>query len=294
MMYKKETGFAAIRHMEPDEALKVIDASLRRNAEELSLTLEGAVKGTVGFVPEDSVETVLIRAAFELSNFKFLHLGAPLGIIVTKKELRITIGELMDRTGVSFGSQTAYIGDYTDCAVNYLRSVLNLLKPESCGRCVLCRMGIDQLIRIFDDAVNGKGRPDDLDTLRTLSNAMKKAAYCRFGKAVGALIESFCQSFSAEFEDHTKRKKCTAMVCEKYLTYIIQPNLCTGCGECMDICQEDAIEGKPRYIHMIDEFECSRCGKCVNACEENAIILVGANKPKLPMKLTKVGTWRGR
>lgn len=84
------------------------------------------------------------------------------------------------------------------------------------------------------------------------------------------------------------------MVCEKYLTYIIQPNLCTGCGECMDICQEDAIEGKPRYIHMIDEFECSRCGKCVNACEENAIILVGANKPKLPMKLTKVGTWRGR
>ena len=292
MMYKKETGFAAIRRMEPDEALKAINEPVLSAEGEITLTLDGAVKGSAGVTRNDSLQEFLTRAGAD-ADIKFIHVGAPLGVLLTKNDLDRSLADIWNVPGVSLGSLTIYVGSTGECSLAYIRKILDILKPESCGRCVLCRLGIDQVIRIMNDAVNGKGLAEDLTTLRNLASTMRKAAYCRFGKGVGALLESFCDGFSSEFEDHARRKKCAAMVCEKYLQYIILPNLCTGCGDCMDECEEDAIEGKPRYIHMIDEFECSRCGKCVKVCEEDAIVLAGASKPKLPVKLTRVGQWKG-
>lgn len=298
MMYKTETGFAAIRRMEPDTALKNINEPLLSGgaSDELTIALTGGLQGEVKATVGDSIEKILSCAGTPLEDLelKFVHVGAPLGVFLGRGDLGKTLAEIVAMPGVSLGSLTFYVGSSKDCSVAYTRSILENLKEESCGRCVLCRLGIDQLIRIFRDASDGKGRADDLATLRTLVDAMRKAAFCRFGKATGALLESYCSIFSTEFEDHTKRKKCSAMVCEKYLTYIILPNLCTGCGDCMDECDEDAITGKPRFIHMIDEYDCTRCGKCAKVCEEEAIVIAGAIKPKLPTKLTKVGMWKGK
>ena len=290
MMYRKEIGFAAIRSMEPDEALKAINEPLR-SASSLEWTLDGAAKGTVSVAPDAPAKTILNGAD---ADVKFLHIGAPLGVLLSKSALEKPLSEVLAAPGVSLGSMRVYVGSAKECIVSYLSAVLDTLQPESCGRCVLCRLGIDQLRRILADAMNGKGRPDDLATLRSLSGAMRQAAHCRLGKGVGALTESFLAGFSMEFEDHAKRKKCPAGVCKNYLSYIILPNLCTGCGDCLDECEDDAIEGKPKFIHMIDELECSRCGRCAAVCEENAIVLAGAVHPRLPTKLTRVGTWKGR
>lgn len=292
MMYKKETGFAAIRRMEPDEALKAINEPLL-SAEIVELTLDGVANGTVTVSPGDTIGSLLEKAGCNVA-VKFIHVGAPFGVLLAKSGPNKTLTDILAFPGVSLGSLTIYVGGDKECSVHYIRKILDTLKPESCGRCVLCRLGIDQVIRIMNDAVSGKGRAEDFATPRGLVTAMRKAAYCRFGKGVGALLESYCDCFASEFEDHARRKKCATMVCEKYLQYIILPNLCNGCGDCMDECDKDAIQGKPRYIHMIDEFDCTRCGKCVKVCKEGAIVIAGAVKPKLPTKLTKVGQWRGK
>jgi NADH-quinone oxidoreductase subunit F len=72
------------------------------------------------------------------------------------------------------------------------------------------------------------------------------------------------------------------------MSYQIDPMICTGCGECLDVCPEEAIEGEDGFIHMIDEKLCVKCGKCVPACPEGAI-RCGGEKIKVPKKLTKVG-----
>lgn len=273
MKYRSQTGFAAIRSMEPDENLKKI-------GESASLPLDTAVAD----LPE-------VKGT---ENAKYVHVGAPLGVIVSASDLGRTVSDILSSPGVSLGSSETVVGTNENCSMDYMRSTLRQLQPESCGRCVLCRLAIDQLVRIFDDAVSGKGHADDLQTVKTIAASMRQSAFCRFGKAVGALVESYAAAFAGEFDDHAKRKKCNAMVCKKYLSYHILGSKCTGCGECLDVCDEDAITGKSKYIHMIDDYDCTRCGKCMEVCEEGAIVTAGSIKPKTPEKLTRVGAWKGR
>ena len=62
---------------------------------------------------------------------------------------------------------------------------------------------------------------------------------------------------------------------------------CDGCGDCLDACPEDAIEGKPGFIHMLDESMCEKCGMCAEVCPQRAIVAGG--KFRVPKKLTRVG-----
>lgn len=53
--------------------------------------------------------------------------------------------------------------------------------------------------------------------------------------------------------------------------YNIDNLSCSGCGDCVRVCPNDAIyldiNGKAR----IDQSKCTRCGKCVTACPNSAV-----------------------
>lgn len=52
----------------------------------------------------------------------------------------------------------------------------------------------------------------------------------------------------------------------------IIPELCTGCGQCMELCRFDAV--KPvdgEGIFHIDGLDCEGCGVCADLCPESAI-----------------------
>ncbi|KPK84501.1 MAG: hypothetical protein AMS27_09770 [Bacteroides sp. SM23_62_1] len=50
----------------------------------------------------------------------------------------------------------------------------------------------------------------------------------------------------------------------------INPDQCTGCGLCMDLCRFDAVE-RINGQYAIDKFACEGCGLCIMVCPENAI-----------------------
>ncbi len=60
----------------------------------------------------------------------------------------------------------------------------------------------------------------------------------------------------------------------------IDPQLCTGCRRCAEVCPVDAVIGKPHEPQTIDTFRCVMCGQCVLICsaflspfDENANLL---------------------
>src|SRR3989304_6933395 len=53
----------------------------------------------------------------------------------------------------------------------------------------------------------------------------------------------------------------------------VSPELCTGCGVCMDACSNGAIQLVDRRA-VIDDFLCMQCQACADACPNGAITAI--------------------
>jgi Na+-translocating ferredoxin:NAD+ oxidoreductase RNF subunit RnfB len=107
---------------------------------------------------------------------------------------------------------------------------------------------------------------------------------CDDGKEIASLVLEGLNTYADIFDEHISKKQCRAGVCKKFMTVHILAGKCIGCGECLDACEDDAILGKNKFVHVIDQDECTLCGKCFEVCDEGAIVWAGVEKPKCPKK----------
>ncbi len=63
----------------------------------------------------------------------------------------------------------------------------------------------------------------------------------------------------------------------------IDPEKCTACGECMELCQMEALVSVNSHTEVLDSH-CIGCGVCVNACSSEAISLMKKEKETIPPK----------
>lgn len=190
-----------------------------------------------------------------------------------------------------FHSDSITIYDNNTCIVATAAALMAEAQAASCGKCVLCREGTAQYRQIIAEMTTGKAKSGDMALVKEVGELIEIGAYCPFGQNMPRTIISAMELFAGEFNDHVKKKECKCGLCYKAdELYYIDPDECTGCGECIDACEEEAIEGRDGYIHIIDQDLCEHCGKCAAACEEGCI-KTAAKLPKLPKKRTKVGKW---
>ena len=221
----------------------------------------------------------------EVADAKAVLLGGLKGTFVTGAEAADTKVEATEK----FNSVSVY--GQNDCIVDACVQIMNKTQEASCGKCVLCREGTSQFKQIVTEMTTGRAKATDIDLIKEVSEIISYGAYCPFGQKMTNPLTSAINLFAGEFEDHIKRKTCKCGKCYKAAElYYIDPDECQGCGECIDACPEDAIEGKDGFIHIIDQDLCEQCGKCVASCDEGCI-KTATKLPKLPKKKTKVGKW---
>ncbi len=170
------------------------------------------------------------------------------------------------------------------CVVDVLLKTVQGHACKDCGKCVFGYEGITQLEMILKDITEKKGRASDKALLEDLCEMMKTQSLCEDGADIADAVKEALSSYGDIFDEHISKKACRAGVCKKFMTYHILASKCVGCGECMDVCEDEAILGKKKFVHVIDLDECTLCGKCMNACDEDAIVMAGAVKPKCPKK----------
>ena len=223
----------------------------------MGISLQEIIYGIGGGIPDDK-------------RFKAVQTGGPSGGCLPVSQLNLPVDyESLTEAGSIMGSGGMVVMDEDICMVDVAHYFLSFTQAESCGKCVLCRLGTKQMLDILEDITNGKGKLEDIDLLIDLSEAVKVGSLCGLGQTAPNPVLTTIRYFRDEYEEHIKRHHCRAAVCKGLVT-----------APCSHTCP--AGVDVPRYVRFIAEGKFAEavavirekipfpsvCGHvCVHPCE---------------------------
>ncbi|MBN2333305.1 MAG: 4Fe-4S binding protein [Deltaproteobacteria bacterium] len=200
-------------------------------------------------------------------KFKAVQTGGPSGGCIPEDLLDLQVGfDELTKAGSMMGSGGMIVMDEDTCMVDVARYFIEFLTDESCGKCVPCREGLRQMLKILTNITQGRGKEGDIELLEELSEVAKEVALCALGKSAPNPFLSTLRYFRDEYEAHIKEKRCPALSCKALISFYIDPEKCQACGSCLRKCPAEAIIGGKKLIHIIDQDKCTKCGTCFEVC----------------------------
>jgi NADH-quinone oxidoreductase subunit F len=134
-------------------------------------------------------------------KLKFFHLGGQSGPIGSP-DLLDTVYSYTDlrKAGLGVGSGAVVVMDETVSILEYLQCVSEFFIHESCGKCIPCREGNRQILKILKKLSSANAAANDLDTLGRVIRTMTDAAFCGLGQTAAKALESAWKCFKTEIE----------------------------------------------------------------------------------------------
>ncbi|MBI5522043.1 MAG: 4Fe-4S binding protein [Desulfarculus sp.] len=202
-------------------------------------------------------------------KFKAVQTGGPSGGCIPEDLLDLPVGfDELTKAGSMMGSGGMIVLDESTCMVDVARYFIQFLTDESCGKCVPCREGLRQMLKLLTNITTGQGKEGDIELLEDLSETAKEAALCALGKSAPNPFLSTLRYFRDEYEAHIKHKRCPALSCKELVSFYIDPAKCQACMICGRKCPAGAIEGGKGKIHIVDQEKCTKCGTCFEVCPQ--------------------------
>ncbi len=239
-------------------------------------SLVGKVKNT-GLI-EVAMGTTIREIVYDIGGgiiddhpFKAVQTGGPSGGCLPAEKLDLPVDfDSLTAAGSMMGSGGMIVMDDKTCMVDVAKYFLSFLVSESCGKCVPCREGLYQLHRLACKISDGEGTEKDLDKMEKLSEMVILGSLCGLGKSGPNPLLSTIKYFRGEYLTHIREKRCPAGVCKALITYVVNEK-CTGCLACITACAYNAITGKKKEMHLINQEACEKCGACTAVCKQDAI-----------------------
>ena len=231
-------------------------------------------------------------------KFKAVQTGGPSGGVIPESLLDTPVDfDELTKLGSIMGSGGMIVMDEDTCVVDVAKYFFNFLAGESCGKCLPCREGIYQMLKILNKICEGKGEEADIELLEEISEVVRDFSLCALGGTAPNPVLSTIRYFRDEYEAHIREKRCPAGVCKALISYYIEPEKCQACLICLRECPVGTITGGKNLIHIIDQDKCTKCGTCLEVCPPRfgAITkLSGVKVPEPVLQGTEVIRKRGR
>ena len=103
------------------------------------------------------------------------------------------------------------VAPHGNCPLEQSAAFLKLCASQSCGKCVPCRVGLDQAAAIMERISEGRGELKDIDTLEHLADSIRDSADCAIGSEAARSIGQCLKSFRQDFISHIEKGRCTAV-----------------------------------------------------------------------------------
>ncbi|MFN2166469.1 MAG: NADH-ubiquinone oxidoreductase-F iron-sulfur binding region domain-containing protein, partial [Anaerolineae bacterium] len=172
-------------------------------------------------------------------QYKAVQTGGPLGGCIPAQHLNVQVDfDSLKEVGAVMGSGGMIVVDEDTCMVEFAKFFLQFATAESCGKCVPCRVGGKRMLEVLTRITEGRGRLEDLDTIRTIAEGMETASLCALGQLTPGPIKSALQYFEDEFIAHIVDKRCPAGICKPLVR-----------ARCINACPADV--DVPSFVALI-------------------------------------------
>ncbi|MDH3449784.1 MAG: FAD-dependent oxidoreductase [Gammaproteobacteria bacterium] len=174
-------------------------------------------------------------------QFKAVQSGGPSGGCLPVEMMHLPIDyESLADAGAIMGSGGLVVMDETTCMVDLARYFVTFTQNESCGKCVPCRLGTQQMRMILDDICEGHGTEESITQLERLGESVRMGSLCGLGQTAPNPVLTTIKYFRDEYLAHVREKRCPAGVCEKLFV-----------ATCSNRCPSDV--DIPAYLSLIAE-----------------------------------------
>ncbi len=134
------------------------------------------------------------------ARIKAVQTGGPSGGVIPREKMNTPITyESLQELGSIMGSGGLLVMDESDSMVNVAKFYLGFCVDESCGKCAPCRIGGFQLLKLLEKIDDGKGKSEDLDTIRDICHCMRTASLCGLGQTAPNPVLSTLNYFEDEY-----------------------------------------------------------------------------------------------
>ncbi len=97
-----------------------------------------------------------------------------------------------------------------NCAVEQTAALVGLCLAQSCGKCVPCRVGLDQMRKLMEKILEGDGTMEDLTMLERTARVTMDSSDCAIGGEAGRAVLACLQGAREDFVSHIEHKRCVA------------------------------------------------------------------------------------
>lgn len=127
--------------------------------------------------------------------------GCSMPVLPTDVMMEMTMDfDALSKAGSGLGSGAVIVMDETTCMVKACTRISRFYHMESCGQCTPCREGTGWMHRVLQRIVDGKGKTEDLELLRSAAGQIEGHTICAFGEAAAWPVQGFLRQFWHEFE----------------------------------------------------------------------------------------------
>lgn len=204
-------------------------------------------------------------------RIKAIQTGGPSGGCIPAEHFNTQVDyESLRKLGAIMGSGGMVVMDEDTCMVDLARYFIEFSHSESCGKCIPCRVGLDQALTMLRRITEGDGREEDLVALENLGGMIRECSLCGLGQTAPNPVLTTLKYFRREYEEHIRKQYCRAGTCEELFLAPCE-NSCPlhmRIPTFMELLKDGRVEEAAELVWLDNPLPASTGRICQHPCED--------------------------